>query len=478
MNVEPGVPADGARNRKALLSALAVLLAVAAALGAAPWWFGRASEEALRAAFERASSGGAYTVSIARYERGWARSTAETVVRHAWLPLEFNVQHSIHHGPLPLPALLAGRFDRLPASAIVESELRLPSMGGVALPPLRADTAVAFDGEMHVTVSQAPFKSGQLSSQGMQGELRLDAALKRLRSEIRIPALALASANGAVKFNGIVLRSDLTQGVAGHYLGDASLTLESAELSGTLNAHAKGLTVSSRTLAAGETLTASLSYRLNEASFAQQRAGPAELTVELRRLDAAALRAFEDGLNALYRRQLPPDQSSLMVLGKVLELVGQLARKSPEAELTRLTFRYGNEELRAHAKLVLDGARGDLVENPLLILTALRGEGEVSLPASAVKLLLAPLILADLEAYEKTRALSAGEATQLTPEVIDRVIDQALPLYLERHEFTRLLQADGGRYKLVARLRRGQVLVNGEPWRGPIPALPPIANRR
>jgi uncharacterized protein YdgA (DUF945 family) len=477
VSVTIAAPRGGARNRLALLSVLVAVPALVAALGAAPWWFGRATEGVLRAALERAG-GGNYTIDITRYERGWLQSTAETAVRHAWLPLELRIQHTIHHGPLPLPALLGGDLARLPARALIDSEWRPPAVGKASLPPLRADTTVTLDGEMRVSLNQAGFRTERAGSQGVQGELRLDGALRRIRSEVRIAGLALATQNGSVTLRGIVLRSDLHQGAAGQYLGDASLAIEAVEAGGALAVRARGLSVSSRTQAAGDTLTASLNYRLNEAAFAQRRLGPAELALELRRLDAAALKAFEDGLNALYRRKLPPDQGSLMALGKVLELVGQLARKSPEAEITRLSFRYGDDELRGHAKLVLDGTRGDLVENPLLILTALRGEGELSIPASAVRPLLAPLILADLAASERNRVLSAAEATQLTPEVLDRVIDQALPLYLERHAFTRLLQADGGRYKLVARLRRGQVLVNGEPWRGPVPALPPLSLRQ
>lgn len=454
-------------------------VAALAALAAAPWWFGREAENAFRGALERAAAQGTFTITLTRYERGWTESSAETVLRHAWLPIEIPVQHRIHHGPLPLAALLGGELNQLPAQALIQSELRPPAFAGVSLPPLSAHTLVALDGETVIALAQPAFKNAALAWQGLSGEIRTDREWKRVRAEISAPGLALQPASGnTVTATGMRLQSDLTQGSGGQYLGEGTFAFDSIELGGApLPARVKGLNISSRTQATGDTLTASLGYRFADASLGDRKLGPAELSLELRRLDAAALKRFEDELNAIYRRKLPPDQTSLMVLGKTLELAGTLARKSPEAEITRLSFKYGGEELRARAKFLLDGSRGDLTENPLLILTALRGEAEVSMPATVLKPLLAPLILADLRAYQERRVLSAQEAQRLTPEVLERVVEQALPLYLGRNDFTRLLKPDAGRYKLVAQLRQGQVLVNGEPWRGSLPMLTPLAIR-
>lgn len=47
---------------------------------------------------------------------------------------------------------------------------------------------------------------------------------------------------------------------------------------------------------------------------------------------------------------------------------------------------------------MIDGSRSNIAENPLLLLTAVRGDAELHVPAGYVRPLLAPIIRQDFEA--------------------------------------------------------------------------------
>jgi uncharacterized protein YdgA (DUF945 family) len=56
---------------------------------------------------------------------------------------------------------------------------------------------------------------------------------------------------------------------------------------------------------------------------------------------------------------------------------------------------------------------------------------------------------------------------RLDADTMAEIVDQAFPQYLARHELTRLLVEEGGRYKLDLSIARGQVMINGKPWHAP-----------
>ena len=164
-----------------------------------------------------------------------------------------------------------------------------------------------------------------------------------------------------------------------------------------------------------------------------------------------------------------------MMVGKSLELLGVLARRSPEFEIKRLSLHSERGELTGRAKLVIDGSRSNIAENPLLLLTAVRGDAELHVPAGYVRPLLAPIIRQDFEALGRARRVGREDVKSLSLERLNTIIDQAMPHYLARHPLTRYLVADGQHFRLQATLQRGELLINGQPWSGgaPLPLAMP-----
>jgi len=475
--------------RKIVVTIIGVTVLVLGALVGLPYWFGIETEKTYTNMVERLSESGNIQLSSKRFERGWLSSSAETVIRYPGLPIEFNVLHKISHGPIPIDRLLEGTIHYTPVQALIKSRVTIVALGGdqgepsallSQLPPLTADTTIGLGGGGTVHVGFPGTKKttpdgGTFEWRGMTGDLTFDKEWKKLKADLRIPGISFTGApnkglTGDLSLSNLTVHSDLHEGIAGYFFGENSVTIEKVGLGSAVIL--RGLQFSTMARPSGNNVNMVITYKIKEASVANDRYGPGQLIMEARKLDAVALKKFEKEVNTIYRKNLPEEQASLMVLGKTLELVANLSKKAPEIEITKLSFKSSQGEMTGKAKFVLDGSKANVNENPMLLLTALRGKAELVFPPGMLKPLLAPLIQRDIEAYRKTRKLTDKETAKLNPETMGKIIDKALPLYLSKNKLTKLLVRDGDKYKITASIKRGQFLVNNKPWHGSLVKLP------
>ena len=470
--------------KKLTLAAVAVVI-VATAAAALPWWFGHETEKAFRALLKASADHGELTAEIVRYERGWLHTSAETIHRHPTAPLELRIRHDIHHGPLPFgkggPAgLQLARVDSrlsLHSSDVrIQDELK-------QVPAIESVATIGLDRQGLAHLNQPAWtRPGKpaLAWDGLRGEIRFDHELKNLQSDVLLPGARLTvDGSEFVRIDNLRLQSKLRQGVAELYLGDSDLTVEKFVMrlpppATPVELH--GLLVKSNVRASGpETVDMTVHYSLREARLEGTRRGPGELLLELRRLDAAALKGFDKQIKQVAQRGAPIEQASLMAVGKSLELLGVLARRSPELEIKRLSLKADVGEITGRAKLVIDGSRANIAENPLLLLTAVRGDAELRVPVGYLRPLLAPIIRQDIQTLGSRKRVGREDMKSLSPERLNTIIDESIPHYLSRHPLTRLLVADGDHYRLHATLQGGKLFINGQEWTGgtPLPLTQP-----
>jgi uncharacterized protein YdgA (DUF945 family) len=461
-----------------------LVLLLTAALVGLPFWLGMEAEKTYQTLLERASRSSGFQVKAKTYERGWFRSTAETLISYPGLPLEFTAAHKIDHGPFPLKRWLQGEFSLTPIQARIESEIRVAATGQgamAALPPLTTDLTIGLHGDGRLRIKLPPTHTKGADGvsfdwRGVAGDIDFDREWKQFRTELQSPGFAVnttADKSAEVSVSNITFRSNLREGVAGYLFGDNALAIGQMNFqSPAAHVTMQEMEIAASTRAAGESVNMVLDYKIRAIDIATEHYGPSQVTVELRKLDVATLMKFRNEMEAIHRKDLPPAQASLMTLGKSMELIGALAKKAPELEITRMSFKTAQGELQGKGKLVLDGSKVNIAENPMLVLTALSGNFELSIPPGMVRQILAPLILSDIESYRQAGSLSARERANLDPATMAKVVDQALPLYLAQNPFTRNLVLEKDMYKLRASIRRGQLLVNDTPWHGAMPSLP------
>ena len=456
-------------------TATGLLLLATAAL---PYWFGWKAEKSYHVMLDQMSRVGWLRFTNKNYQRGWLSSTAETVIRQPELPFEIIARHRISHGPFPWDRILAGEWRLTPVQARITSEIFVaePATGKPwSFPPLTAETTFRLNGSGAVhgeipSVRKTTARKQAVDWRGLSGDMSFDREWKKILLDVRMPALSVTTPEhqGDLSVSKISLHSDMQEGVAGYYFGDGALTVSRIEMSGAAGRIGlQGLEFSSTTRPAADNVDMMLRYKLADVRTGDERFGPGQLIIEARHLDAASLVKFKNEIDRISFGNMPPPQAALILAGKTMTLLGALSKKNPELEITQLSFKTPQGEITGQGKFVLDGRRRDIAQNPMQLLTALSGHFGISFPEAVLKRMLTPMIRRDIDALRQSGSLSPGDMANLDPQTMAQIVDRVFPQYLERNEFTRLMVEDNGVYKLDLSIRRGQLLINGQPWHVP-----------
>jgi uncharacterized protein YdgA (DUF945 family) len=391
-----------------------------------------------------------------------------------------SVKHDISHGPLPIDRIMQGDLVFTPAGAFISSRATLtPRKGATAgtmqdlakyMPPITAETVFGLTGGGAETdIKVAPMKrkaknGGEINWLGLTGTLvfRDDG---HINTQLTTPGISLPSKTGPFAVGKVSFQSD-ARGDSGIMFGNSSLHVAKMDIGPDISI--KGLRFTTTAKPAGKNVTSTINYQIKDITVGTDHYGPGRLTLQLRKLDAAALRRFEQKVNGISKRGLPEEQRQMMVAAETMKLIASLSKSAPELEVTKLSFKAREGELTGKAKLVLDGSQLNVAENMMLLLRALQGEAQLSIPPSMVKAILTPQIRSDIENYKQRGMLSQREANQLTPQVMSRIVDEAYPSYLSRNDFTKLLVPSGAYYTITASFRQGKFLVNNRPLNQPL----------
>ncbi len=457
------------RRVKQLFIITLVLGVVAGGLAAVPFWFGLQAESAYAAFVAEIEKGGNLSVGNNRFERGWLESTADTTFSVVGTPITVSVLHRIEHGPIPFGDEIS--FE--PVLARVKSQVSIGLGANMPkLPPLTANSLAQIDGNLSAKLEMAGSKNIADGAThewgGLNGTLDMGPDLAKTSGEINVPLVSFAGKDSSFNLNGLKFALDQQKSASGFDTGTTTLNVAKLAADGAGGKTTiDGFGMTSNVQEAGGNLNVTLSVQFREAMSAGGKQGPGQISLQIRKLDVATLAKFRDETKALRKQKLDGEQRNMMVLGKTLDLLGQLAKKSPELEITKLSFKTADGEVTGKAKFVLDGSQLDVTGNPMLMLRALSGEGEVSLPDSLVRLLAAPDVKRDIEELKKSGKLKKAELEKLTPKRIEHITQQALkelPQYKDSVVARLKLIPDGPNFKIVGTLKNGQVLVNNEPF--------------
>lgn len=454
---------------KKLSIILFIVLLLGAAAGGLPYWFGMQAESAYEAMIAEMTASGDITVTNKNFQRGWLASTADTTFTITGTPVTVTSLDRIHHGPLPLEE----PFEPTPVLARVKSQMSIGLPGGVLkLPPISGRTTFYLAGNSQSRIEMAGARSTTpdgtgIEWKGLAGTIDTSADFKSSKGELTGPGLTVTAKDAVTSFNKITIGFDQQKSPSGFDVGTASfavdkLTIDSAKLGTGID----GLRLSSTTQEAGGNLNSTLNINFREVRAGTNKQGPGQMTVQVRKLDVATLVKFRKQMRDLKKQNMPPEQANMMMLGKTLELLGELAKKAPEVEITKMSFKTADGEVTGKARFVLDGSQLDVAGNPMLMLKALSGEGEVKLPDSLIAMLAGVDVKRDLENLKASGKLSQDELAKLTPKRESMIVQEAirqLPQYKDSVVSRLKLVPDGPNYKIVASLKSGQLLVNDQP---------------
>lgn len=453
-----------------VISIIALLLGIA--LIASPYWLGMQTEAAFSSAIKSLAGGGRVSSKNNSFVRGWIESSANSEFPLSGSPIVINASHKIEHGPLPLSRLLSGEL--LPALAIIKTTMRLgPAANAPAnlikiletLPALELETILDLSGNgvTHLKVGAATRNQGEASVNWQEGEgqILFDRDWKRIKFDFHLPLLTIDSARGTIVVKDARLSSDMTEGVAGYMFGRNSLSVARITMDPFMDI--QNIRLSAFAQSKGKFVTLNFSYGVESLHIVKDKYGPGKINIAIRNLDTKTLGQFEQDINKITSRDLPKEQSQLMIAGKTLELAGKLSRFNPELEITRLSFTAPGGDLTGKAQFVLQGKDVDLSANPMLFLTALKGAAELSIPNSLAKALVMPQIQRDISNLGNEGKLNTEESAKLNADTLSQIAEEVYPKYLQASGFGRWFVKQENKYQFSMSVDRGQITINGAP---------------
>jgi uncharacterized protein YdgA (DUF945 family) len=458
--------------KRALTVISIVVLLLALALTAAPYWLGMQTEAAFNDAVKGMTTRSGMPSSNYTYSRSWLKSEASHKILLPTAPIIIDATHRIEHGPLPLSRLLSGELT--PALALIKTTMHFtPSADAPAglaeslkfLPPMETETVLDLSGNgtSIFRITSATRKQGKTTVRwdAAKGKMHFDREWKKITAEFSLPKLSINSTRGELSIMDIRLGSDMYEGTAGYMFGSNHLSVASITMKPLMNI--QGINLSAIAQSKGPFVTIHINYGVKELQIAKDKYGPGSLNLAIRNLDAKTLKQFETDMNQIYSRALPQEQAQMMIAGKTLELAGKLSQNNPEIELTKLKFVAPGGQLTGSAKFVVQGKEQDLSANPMLLLTAVKGSAELSIPQSLAKAVVLPQIQHDIRSLSKEGKLNSSEATNLTPEALDKIAEEVYPQYFQESGLGRWLVKQGNTYHFSMSVSRGQIIVNGVP---------------
>jgi len=446
---------------------IVVLLILVGALAGLPYWFGMQAETAYNEVVQRITKtkDGEVGISKSQYERGWLSSTAETTLASNSFPITVAIVSKIHHGPFPQIENLS--FE--PMMASIKSRISIAEFK--TLPPIDGQTVIAFDGSSRTLVALPAYKTpwGDVEWKAISGEIAVSADRKKSKSSFLAPEISMTTPFGRPAITKLAINVNEQEHSSGASLVDFSMTIDKLGMGGGKpGTGMDGLSVSVKNeIGSGNLLN--INFNTNVRTFRDGEAshGPGALAVQLRKIDMAALSAYQTKMREL-KKQKNPEKTVLASMGKFMELLAGLAKKAPEFELSKFSLKTGGGEITGKAKFVLNGGDQNLVENPALFVTALQGDAEFKLPAGVVKQRAEKAIRDRLEVYKLEGKLSAAEVERLTPERMTAIIEQALPKEMQETAESLWLVPDGPDYKFTLAFQQGRLTINDKPFDKPL----------
>lgn len=458
--------------KRALTVTGILILLLALAFAAAPFWLGMQTESAFNNTVKGMTTRSGMPSTNYTFSRGWLNSEASHKMLLPTAPIVIDATHLVEHGPLPLSQLLSGQLT--PALAQIKTTLRFtPSADAPAglaktlksLPPLEIETVLDLSGNgtSNFGITSASRKQGETTIlwEAGEGQMQFDRDWKKITAEFSLPKFLVKSARGELTIKNIRFSSDMYEGTAGYMFGRNQFSVASFAMKPLVNI--QGMKLSAIAQSKGPFVNLHVNYGVKALQIAKDSYGPGKLNLVVRNLDAKTLKQFENDMNQISGRALPEEQAQMMIAGKTLELAGKLSQNNPEIELTRLNFVAPGGQLTGNAKFIVQGKEQDLSANPMLLLTAVKGSAELSIPQSLAKAVVLPQIQRDIRNLGKEGKLSSSEATNLTPEALGKIAEEVYPQYLQESGLGRWLVKQGNTYHFSMSVNRGQITINGVP---------------
>jgi uncharacterized protein YdgA (DUF945 family) len=476
-----------------------VLVLAVAAFGVAAYWFGVQTEREYNAMIQRSADWQNFKLTGEEYTRGVFSSEAKAILElrnpptipvrdnsqvEEPLPFKVMLSHKINHGPIPFGMLPHGGGIMRTALAVIETKASLDprfkelfkehNLPGDRLPTMDMFTVLKWGGESDTHLTIHPFK-GELGGEknvaldfsGLKLWIGLSPDFKHLKGTLSMDGFEAAVPQvwdlSVRRMSGSF---DQVEGMSGVYLGDVVYSLDLIgfkhrdPVRAGKDVTVKGLSVKTQARESGNDLSSSTTFYLDQIETENGSFSRAIFDLELRNLDGRALSGFQKAVKALQNQTGDSEQLAEKTLAAFLDLLPKLLKNSPEIEIRQLGFVSPDGEIKASARLTVDGRRlREPLSLPMLIESS---QLDASVSAEEKTLLH---ILKSLESSDRAESGMELEESSPSPPMTDDEQETQIRNTLSALVARRFLVLENGVYKGSAKYASGELNLNGQPIR-------------
>ncbi len=439
---------------------------------------------------------GPLTLTNQRYDRGFLRSHAETVLE-VTIPgsgsdqdqepteetLQLVFEHTMHHGPFPFGPDLEGQSSLSPALALVETRLIGISPDDEELEELLAEIPelkdsiallkVGFSGRTNGRLQVPPFEKERedtrISCGGLTVTTDYNPGDKTLLGMIDLPKMQIRVADRSMAWNGVRGEYDMVEALPLLYVGASKVVFGAMDM--TVPGESAGETqviqvqefeVTGDSGIEGKLVHFNQSMTFNGLTFDDQTYGPLLIDMEAKNLDAMALSEMQQQMQVIYQgaNNFDPDELAAKVIPLYSDLLMKLLAGSPELNVSRLHVATPMGLADGTFRMKFSGQGGVPVDNPFALLQQLQyleSAIDVAVDESLIRGIVGESLRNDLQADRK------GEtSTEISDEEIELLVDQQLGSQLDMLLSQNFIIRDGEKIKSSATFNRGELVVNGQ----------------
>jgi uncharacterized protein YdgA (DUF945 family) len=203
---------------------------------------------------------------------------------------------------------------------------------------------------------------------------------------------------------------------------------------------------------AGDTVDCRLGMKLEKAGVENVPYGPADFRLDLRKLDAASLMKIQQvGKETMEQQAKGADEIfNAMAVTRVVSILTTMLKKSPEIEISQLSFVTGEGNFAGKMKIVFDGNATYSLDHPLTLLSALSAQAEATAKDQLIEKILTEVYMKDLssEDDETDKTALQKQAADMVQETLKNLMKEKIILKVNEE------------YKSSAKYEKGQLTLN------------------
>jgi len=446
------------------------------------YWFGVEAEKTYKNIQEELSQYGNVEIIKRKYDRGWFSSDAETELGirvGAKKIASLILNDCISHGPIPINKLLSGDFRLKPVQAIINSTIRtVPGTGNeltdffAELPPPQIKTTVDLKGNGESLISMPPFahqdqeENGSINWEGVYGSAKFSPNFRQITTDIKAPGLELTSDEFKLSIKGIEFDFQLRSHVPDLYnpTGDMNLTIGNVNVENRKPQERyliRQLKFYGGTEITGDNLVATSTFAFENLNAGAKNYGPGYYEIIIRNIEPSAWAKLQKMLRETQDTDTSNETERNLLIGKILDILPDLIKHSPEVELARLSLKTDGGEASGRAKVTIDGSNPEIAKIPFLLLMSVKAEAGFTIPEALAESILQNLARKNL--LEKIE--DAGD--EVLEEDINESSKSAASKQVKKLIEQRILIPEGENLKLDASYERGVFKLNGQPMETP-----------